>query len=97
MLGMRPFLVYASDGAVAWLTERGFESYVDEFKDITDMDLSNSKNMAPFLSVLCQQGPQYWQSKYIALNDKIVYNKEHFIKYVEQQKFIVKKGIQCQI
>jgi hypothetical protein len=97
MLGSRPFLVYASDGAVAWLTERKFEPYVADFADITDLDLSLPHNIAPFLKILCGQPPTYWQAKYLALKDKIMYNKTHFTEYVKQQKLIVEKGIQCQI
>jgi hypothetical protein len=97
IVGCRPFLVYATDGAVEWLSQRGFETYINDFKDITDLNLGNSENIAPFLVTLCNQGPQYWQAKYLALKDKIMYNKTHFAKYVQQQKLIVEKGIQCQI
>lgn len=97
IIGMRPFLVYASDGAVAWLTERGFELYINDFNDITDLDLGNPENIASFLVSLSNQGSTYWQAKYLALKDKIMYNKTHFAEYVQQQKLIVKKGIKCQI
>jgi hypothetical protein len=97
IMGMRPFLVYASDGAVAWLVERGFESYINDFSDITDLDLSKPENIASFLVSLSEQGSTYWQAKYLALTDKIMYNKTHFTEYVKQQKLIVNKGIQCQI
>jgi hypothetical protein len=96
IIGSRPFLVYAN-GADCWLTERGFESYTKDFQDISDLDLSNPHNIPNFLSTLCRQDSQYWQAKYIALKDKIVYNKTHFTEYVKQQKLIVKKGIKCQI
>jgi hypothetical protein len=97
IVGMRPFLVYASDGAVSWLTEHGFEPYVNDFTDISNLDLSIPDNIAPFLATLCEQGPGYWQAKCIALKHKIMYNKIHFTEYVKQQKLIVEKGIQCQI
>lgn len=97
IVGCRPFLVYDSDGAFQWLTSRGFEVYTKDFADITDLDLTIPNNVAPFLQTLCQQTPQYWQAKFVALKDKILYNKTHFTKYVEQQKLIVKKGMQCQI
>jgi hypothetical protein len=96
ILGCRPFLVYAL-GAEAWLTDRGFESYVADFKDICDLDLSDPHNIAEFLVILCQQQPTYWQAKFVALQDKILYNKKHFTTYINQQKLIVEKGIQCQI
>jgi len=97
IIGMRPFLVYASDGAVSWLDNCGFESYVKDFQDISDLELSRPENIAPFLEILCAQSSVYWQSKYLALKDKIMYNKTHFTEYVKQQKLIVEKGMQCQI
>jgi hypothetical protein len=97
MMGMRPFLVYASDGAVSWLTEHGFEPYTKDFQDISDLDLSDPCNIPNFLSALCQQDSHYWQAKYVALKDKIMYNKIHFTESVKQQKLIVEQGIQCQI
>jgi hypothetical protein len=97
IVGMKPFLVYANDGAVSWLSRCGFETYINDFKDLSDLDLSDPNNIAPFLTVLCKQNAQYWQAKYLALKDKIMYNKTHFTEYVKQQKLIVEKGIQCQI
>ncbi|CAB4138221.1 hypothetical protein UFOVP328_414 [uncultured Caudovirales phage] len=95
--GCRPFLIYDSDGATKWLTDRGFETFTEDFKDICDLDLTHPGNIVPFLQQLCQQDSAYWQSKYVALRDKILYNKTHFTEYVKQQKLIVEKGIQCQI
>lgn len=97
IVGCRPFLVYDTDGATQWLTSRGFEMYTQDFADITNLDLTLPSNIAPFLQQLCQQGPAYWQAKYVALKEKIMYNKIHFNEYVKQQKLIVEKGIQCQI
>jgi hypothetical protein len=96
IIGCRPFLVHAM-GADAWLTDRGFESYTKDFQDISDLDLSNPYNIAEFLVELCGQSPNYWQTKFVALKDKIMYNKTHFTKYVQQQKLIIEKGIQCRI
>lgn len=96
IIGCRPFLVYAL-GAETWLTNRGFESYNADFKDISDLDLTNPYNTAEFLETLCRQGSTYWQAKFVALKDKIMYNKTHFTEYVKQQKLIIEKGIQCQI
>jgi hypothetical protein len=96
IIGCRPFLVYAI-GANNWLTDRGFKPYTDDFKDISDLDLTDPYSTAEFLIILCQQKPSYWQAKYVALKDKIMYNKIHFNEYVKQQKLIVEKGIQCQI
>jgi len=95
--GCRPFLIYDTDGATKWLSDRGFEVFTQDFADITDLDLTQPDNIAPFVRQLCNQGPTYWQSKYVALQNKIMYNKIHFNEYVKQQKLIVEKGIQCQI
>jgi hypothetical protein len=96
IIGCRPFLVHAM-GADTWLTARGFETYTKDFQDISNLDLSNPYNIAEFLVTLCGQSSSYWQTKFVALKDKIMYNKTHFTKYVQQQKLIIEKGIQCQI
>jgi hypothetical protein len=95
ILGMRPFLVYDADGACRWLADRGFANYTEDFVDITDLDLKNSANIAPFLVILSNQSETYWKKKLVDLAPKIVYNKEHFYKYVEEQKLKVQKGIVC--
>jgi hypothetical protein len=97
IVGCRPFLVYDPDGGTRWLHDRGFESYVTDFRDITDRDLSQPGHLPSFLSVLCEQTPQYWQAKYLALQEKILYNKQHFADYVKSQHQLIKKGIQCQV
>lgn len=97
ILGMRPFLVYADDAAVQWLTDRGFEPYVGDFADITDLDLANPANTVNFLSVLCQQPRTYWQKKLIDLQSKIMYNKDQFHKYTLQQHHNLKNGSLCLI
>ena len=96
IVGCRPFLVYAM-GADAWLADKGFETYTKDFGDITDLELTNPYNIAEFLVTLCKQDSKYWQAKFVALKDKIVYNKTHFTEYVQQQRLIIEKGIQCQI
>lgn len=97
VVGCRPFLVYDPDGGTQWLRDRGFESYVTDFQDITDLDLSTPDNLADFLLVLCEQTPQYWQAKYLALQEKILYNKHHFTDYVQHQWTKIKQGILCQV
>jgi len=97
IVGCRPFLVYDPDGGTRWLTERGFEPYVNDFTDITDLDLNMPDNIADFLVVLCEQTPQYWQAKYLALQEKILYNKHHFTDYVHNQWIKIKQGIICQV
>ena len=95
-MGCRPFLVFDTDGAVAWLTKRGFEPFINDFTDITDLDLSDSSVLANFVQILCAQPKSYWQKKFVDLHDKIMYNKSQFTQYVKQQKLIIEKGIQCQ-
>jgi hypothetical protein len=97
IVGCRPFLVYDPDGGTQWLHDRGFESYVNDFQDIIDLDLTLPENKHRFLSVLCEQTPQYWQAKYLALQEKILYNKQHFVDYVKSQHQLIEKGILCQV
>jgi len=97
IVGCKPFLIYDADGAVRWLTKRGFEPYVNDFRDISDLDLSEPDNLAQFLVVLSGQPSSYWQQKFIDLKPKMLYNKNHFADYVKQQKLIVEKGITCPV
>jgi len=97
VVGCRPFLVYDPDGGTQWLRDHGFESYVTDFRDITDLDLAMPDNLADFLVVLCEQTPQYWQAKYLALQEKILYNKHHFTDHVQHQWIKIKQGILCQV
>jgi hypothetical protein len=97
ILGMRPFLVYARDGAIAWLTQRGFEPYVHDFQDITDLDLSSYHNTVPFLQILCAQPPAYWQKRMVDLRPKLLYNRNRFDRYTQEIKDKIHKGISCQI
>jgi hypothetical protein len=97
IVGCRPFLVYDPDGGTRWLTQRGFEPYTQDFKDISDLDLSQPHNIPKFLVALCDQTPVYWQKKFIDLQEKILYNKACFVDYVDQQRSIVEKGIPCPI
>jgi len=97
IVGCRPFLVYDPDGGTQWLRKRGFETYTQDFGDISDLDLALPYNIPRFLSVLCEQTPVYWQKKFVDLQEKIQYNKAHFADYIKQQQSIVKKGIPCPI
>ena len=97
IVGCRPFLVYDPDGGTKWLRDRGFESYVTDFADISDLTLTVPDNIPRFLSVLCEQTPEYWQAKYLALQEKILYNKHHFTEYVQSQWTKINKGIPCQV
>jgi hypothetical protein len=97
MLGLRPFLVYSTDGAVTWLRQKGFEPYVSDFRDITDLDLSLSDNLVPFLKILCDQPVNYLQTKIVDLQEKILYNKQRFDVFVIEQKNKINQGIKCPI
>jgi len=97
IVGCRPFLIYDPDGGTQWLRDRGFDPYVLDFQDITDLDLSLPINIPKFLSVLCEQTSAYWQAKYLALQEKILYNKQHFADYVKSQHQLIEKGILCQV
>lgn len=97
MLGARPFLVYAAGGAEQWLRDQGFESYLDDFQDISDLDLRNADNITPFLTSLCDQGRAYWQHKYIDLLPKIQYNLQRFHDFVAEQRQRIQQGISCPI
>jgi len=93
ILGLRPFLVYARDGARDWLLSNGFAPYLEDFTDVTDLDLGQPDNMAPFLAVLADQGPVYWQEKMLDLRDKIAYNRQQFDRHVANQKRKIERGI----
>lgn len=84
ILGSRPFLIYAPNGGIECLKSRGFEPYVDEFKDIVDIDLAQPYNVVEFLRVLSAQPKSYWQMKFVQLQEKLAFNREQFNKNVQQ-------------
>ena len=85
VLGLRPFLIYAPNGGKACLKSRGFENYLNDFKDITDADLGQPYNIPVLLTELCKQSPDYYKMKLIALREKMLYNQQRFKDYVQQQ------------
>jgi hypothetical protein len=97
MLGHRPFLVYATDGAVSWLDQHGFQDFTQDFKDISDLDLKCAENMVPFLEILVAQPRSYVEYKIVDLQDKISYNYHRFREFVKEQQTKIQKGIACQI
>lgn len=97
LLGHRPFLVYAPGGAEQWLKHQGFETFLDDFTDITDLDLRNPACISPFVAQLCSQGPSYWQKKYLDLLPKILYNLAMFNDFVAAQRIKIQQGIPCPI
>lgn len=97
IVGCRPFLVYDPDGACAWLYNRGFEPYVKDFADISDLDLSIPANLAPFLGALSDQSVSYYAKKFVDLKEKIMHNKQQFQYHVHNQHKNIEQGIQCPI
>jgi hypothetical protein len=89
ILGLRPFLIYAPNGGVECLRSRGFESYVNDFSDISDVDLCEPYNIPVFLQQLCKQTPDYWKMKLHQLQEKLLSNQEQFKNHVGQQKNIL--------
>ena len=96
MLGQRPFLVYAPNGAVNWLAQRGFQDYCSDFGDITDADPRQPHQMPQVIQALCDQTPEYWRHKFVALQEKIMYNYNRFQAHAREQKTKISKGIVCQ-
>ena len=89
ILGLRPFLIYTPGCGADSLVSKGFESYVNDFRDIADVDLTESYNVVPFLSELSKQPTSYLQMKFLQLREKLLFNQDHFKKYVSQQKYIL--------
>jgi len=85
LVGLRPFLIWCEDMGVEWLTDRKFELYHGDFQDITDLDLTDHNNMIPFLKTLSDQPTSYLHQKYVALTEKLLYNRNRFKQYVEEQ------------
>lgn len=97
IVGQRPFLVYAPDGGRGWVESRGFQTYLDDWHDITDLDLADPENIVPFLTCLCEQPQTYLRKKIIDLAPKISYNKQRFHAYCQEQHNIIKKGLPCPV
>lgn len=89
ILGLRPFLIYAPNGGIECLKRRGFESYIDDFKDIVDVDLTQPHNIVEFLRALVEQPQSYYQMKFSQLKDKLLFNEQRFKQYVGEQARIL--------
>lgn len=89
ILGLRPFLIYTPGGGVSSLSSKGFESYVNDFSDITDADLREPHNIVVLLTELCKQPQTYWQMKFSSLKEKLVYNQQRFKDHASKQKNIL--------
>jgi hypothetical protein len=97
IVGARPFLVYADTGAEQWLRDQGFETYLDDFRDITELNLREPDCIVPFLTQLCSRGPDYWRQKYLDLLPKIQYNQHRFGTFIAEQRMKIQQGISCPI
>lgn len=85
LVGLRPFLIWCEDMGVEWLTDRKFELYHKDFRDMTDLDLTDHNNMIPFLTTLSEQPTGYLHQKYVDLREKLLYNRDRFDEYVNEQ------------
>lgn len=93
VIGLRPFLVYAPNGANAWLQHLGMETYCDDFRDITDLDLRDPDNIPAFLLQLVAHGTDYWRDKYQRLLPKMHHNKARFYDHVAAVQRQIQQGI----
>ena len=84
-LGFKPFLIYAPNGGTGMIAKHGFESFVNDFGDISDLDLREKKNIVPFLAVLSAQPVAYLRSKYQQLLPKMWHNHHRFAEYAQEQ------------
>lgn len=89
ILGLRPFLIYAPNGGIKCLQRRGFEPYVNDFKDIADIDLQEPHNIVEFLKILCKQPKSYYQMKFQQLKEKLYFNQAQFKRHVDEQKRVL--------
>jgi hypothetical protein len=85
ILGLRPFLIYAPNGGLNCLVSRGFEPYINDFKDITDLDLTQPWAISNFLDILCSQDQSYWKMKFSQLKEKLLFNQQQLKNYVNKQ------------
>lgn len=92
VVGMRPFLVYAPNGARAWLDRTGIENFTQDFRDISDHDPADPDQMTLFLRDLCAQDQKYWKHKYANLISKLRYNFNKFQAYIFGQKKNIEEG-----
>lgn len=97
VLGQRPFLVVAPGGAEQWLIKHGFQTYIDDWKELVDVDLRDPRNIPILLQELCRRDANWLRQKYLALRSKIMYNLERFYQHVDEVNQRIEKGIICPI
>lgn len=85
IVGLRPFFVYADDLGSKWLHDRGFHTFEEDFKDIYP-DTITRDNLVDFLVTLCEvsKNTSWLQTKFISLVPKLIHNRDHFYKYVQE-------------
>jgi hypothetical protein len=93
ILGMRPFVVYDPDGGESWLRDRGFETYRQDFSDISCHDPCDPIQVIGFLRDLVSQNKGYMQSKLESLSEKLKFNRDRLQKYVKEQREKINHGI----
>ena len=83
IVGLRPFFVYATDLGNKWLQDRGFETYENDFRDCYGKTVT-ADNLVDFLTVLCElcKNHSWMRTKFVALQEKMLYNRQQFYKYV---------------
>jgi len=94
IMGQRPFAVYDADGGRAWLEQRGFETYGNDFKDISDRDPNDPEQLSSFIRDLAAQPASYFRAKLTALQEKIQHNKNNFEAYIRNQDLILSRGLE---
>ena len=97
IIGFRPFFIYDTDLGSKWLTNRGFETYANDFADLIDGPVNTPNAVLTLLIQLSRQQMPYYKHKLLDLKEKLLYNNICFIQHTDTQKRKIKEGILCQI
>lgn len=93
LIGCRPFVVYSLDGGTAWLTQRRFEPYHSDFRDVSSADPSDPHQLAQFVLDLSKQPKSYFEHKLHSLREKLLHNRRTLEKYIDSQKNKMHQGL----
>jgi hypothetical protein len=93
ILGMRPFVVYDPDGGETWLRDRGFETYRQDFRDISSHDPGDPESIMNFLTDLVKQPRSYYSSKFWSIREKLRFNHDRYYRYVQEQRDRIAHGV----
>lgn len=93
IMGMRPFVVYDPDGGESWLKNRGFETYRQDFQDISSHDPGDPESIMDFLTDLVQQPISYFSSKFSSMREKLRFNHDRYYRYVQEQRDRITHGV----